>query len=280
MLYQNILSDDSPYVAQVSLFNNRFPEHRHADIEIHYCLRGKADIVLDKKNYTLNEGDLVFIGPMVSHEVPPQGEQSRGVLTLIVGISFLKEHFNQFSKVRLISPIFRLDDSTKAKRKLKNLISETESYCNKDRKSKLLVQGNIYKIFYYLTELIYSASFEDSSTTARLIAVENIDKALGLIYYDYRKPLTITEAAAVTGYSKSNFCKIFKNITGETFHSLLNRQRVEVACKLLSETNISVSEISELTGLGEAKNFCRIFKAVKGVTPGFYRKSSEKKDKI
>ena len=274
MLYQNILAQDEPFITRISEFAQKFPEHRHADIEMHYCLEGEIDILLDKKPYRLRKGELIFIEPMASHEVPVQkSNDPRRILSVIVGISFLKEHFNLFSKGRLRSPVFRIDASTKNNRELELLLTETAEYSAKDRRARLLVQGNLYKICYYLSESFGDVGTDSSEKTSQMDSLENIDKALDLIYYDYRKPLTVHDAAEITGYSKSNFCRIFKKITGKTFHAVLNAQRVEVAARLLSESNLSVSEISELSGLCDAKKLCRIFKELKGETPGGYRKN-------
>ena len=40
-------------------------------------------------------------------------------------------------------------------------------------------------------------------------SVANIDNALELVYYHYNEKVTVDDAARLTGYGKSNFCKIF-----------------------------------------------------------------------
>ena len=105
--------------------------------------------------------------------------------------------------------------------------------------------------------------------------MENIDKALDLIYYNYKEPLTVEYAARITGYSKSNFCKTFKKIVGESFHTTLNRQRIRCSLDLLSATDLSVAEISSEVGFSEAKAFCRVFRAIYGTTPGKYKRNNE-----
>ena len=144
---------------------------------------------------------------------------------------------------------------------------------NNDR-HELLIQGNLYKICHYLIELLYISKATKEHGNKDLRRVENVDKALDLIYYNYHEAITLEDAAALSGYGKSNFCKIFKNITGDTFHNILNKQRVEVACNLLSETNLPISEIAQKVGLCEPKTFCRVFKSFMGVTPGTYRKNN------
>ena len=96
-----------------------------------------------------------------------------------------------------------------------------------------------------------------------------------MIYYDYASPLTLDDAASATGYGKSNFCKIFKEITGDTFHNVLNRQRIQSACDLLKETNLPISDIAIQIGFGEPKTFCRIFRSITDMTPRDYRKKNK-----
>ena len=80
----------------------------------------------------------------------------------------------------------------------------------------------------------------------------------------------------LTDYCKAmgwEICKIFKNITGETFHNVLNSHRIKNACTLLKSTDFSIEEIATRVGFNGSKSFCRIFKDIKGVSPGSYRKN-------
>ena len=272
MFYQNILKDASPYYVNTGILSG-FGEHRHADIEIHYCLKGSFEVVLEKKPHVVNEGDLVLIGSMVSHEFPTIIDKKRKILTIIVGVSFLKKYFTPFCELALTSPIFTLSKTSEENGKLIELLSETASICDaKERRNELMIQGNLYKICSYLIDMASAANPMREQDNRDIKKVANIDKALELIYYNYADPLTVDDAALASGYGKSNFCKIFKNIVGDTFHNVLNRQRVDTSCGLLSETNLPVSEIALQVGFGDAKTFCRVFKEIKGITPGTYRK--------
>ena len=272
MIYQNILKDSSPYFAKTGVLNN-FGEHRHGDIEINYCIEGDFDVLIDKKKYTVRENQFSLIAPMRSHEYQNESNVKRKVLTIIVGISFLKRYFTKFSKIPFDSPVFELDEAHPTHKKLIELFDETATLCiqNEDRR-ELLIKGNLYKICDYLIELIDAPDLKRKNDSKDLRKIENIDKALDLIYYNYADPLTIDDASLVSGYGKSNFCKTFKCIIGDTFHNVLNKQRIEVACNLLSETNLPISEIAAQVGMSEAKTFCRVFKSIMSVTPGEYRK--------
>lgn len=272
MFYQNILTEISPYQARVGYLEG-FDEHRHADIELNYCIKGRFEVVIDKKNYKINEGEMILISPMAAHSFPYNTNRERSVLTIIVGVSFLKNFFSYFSKAKQEIYVISEDKSSETHKKLYSVLNETAEFCQqKDRNNELQIRGNLYKICSYLIDELTSSSDFSKEENKELVKVANIERALEMIYYDHSKPLTIEEAAVATGYGKSNFCKIFKSITGDTFHNVLNRQRVESACGLLSETDMSVSEIAARVGFGETKTFCRVFKSVTSCTPGQYRK--------
>lgn len=102
--------------------------------------------------------------------------------------------------------------------------------------------------------------------------LKKIDHALEIIHNQYPDPLTVDTTSRLCGYSKSNFCRIFKKITGNTFHNALNRRRVDVACALLRQTDAPIEQIAQETGFVDAKSFCRVFKSLTGITARDYRK--------
>ena len=97
MLYQKILTDEMPYQMRAGELG-RFEEHRHAEIEFHYCLSGEVELTVDKKSCRVRQGELLVIGPMISHAVPRDGDSGQRVLTVIVGPSFLRRHFARFPR--------------------------------------------------------------------------------------------------------------------------------------------------------------------------------------
>ena len=54
MLYQKILTDDMPYQLMLNRLYS-FGDHRHADIEFHYAVRGSFEIIVEKKEYKIND---------------------------------------------------------------------------------------------------------------------------------------------------------------------------------------------------------------------------------
>ena len=149
-----------------------------------------------------------------------------------------------------------------------DIYSSSTNFC------ELLVKGNLYRASALLLQMLYNPT-PHVSQSKKLTDVNKIEEALEKIYNCYSEPLSVEEISTLCGYSKSNFCRIFKNITGDTFHNTLNRHRIEVSCILLRETNYTTEKIAQETGFTDAKTFCRAFKKYMGNSAGKYRKNSK-----
>ena len=70
------------------------------------------------------------------------------------------------------------------------------------------------------------------------------------------------------GYVRSQY----KEVEGESINDYIGRNRLQLASKLLSETDKSVNSIREEVGFSNYSYFCTYFKKIKGVSPSTYRK--------
>jgi len=272
MLYQNLLIGETPYIAQLTSLNN-FTEHRHPEIEIVYCLSGSLNVTIDKTVYGLKGGEFILVAPMAAHEYKNTTDPNRMSLVITVGPGLIRKHFEGFTKKFFdptVIPLNKSDNSSANRKILHDIFEETAALLRtRDEYYDLMVIGNIHKICACILRE-YSEGKPESGHDMR--AVANIEKALTLIHDRYAEPLTVEMAAEITGYGKSNFCKIFKNIVGDTFHNMLNRRRTENAACYLDETGLSVNDIAVLVGFADSKSFCRVFKSFFGTSPGQYRR--------
>ncbi len=265
MLYQTLLMGERPYYVNVGTLH-KFEEHRHSEIEMIYCTEGYLDITVERTSYRVEKGQFVFISSMASHEVPESGKNRH--LILEVGPVLLSEYFEALAAKKPTHPVFFYRDNPK----FCALVEETEELClHPGVFSELSVHGNIFKICALVMEQLVSEN-ADTHTSKGLRSVANIENALHRIHTRFEEPLSVADMAELCGYSKSNFCKIFKNITGETFHNYLNGHRIDVAKKMLSETDFSVEQIAVQSGFADAKSLCRVFKQRTGKSPGAYRR--------
>jgi AraC-like DNA-binding protein/ligand-binding sensor protein len=96
-------------------------------------------------------------------------------------------------------------------------------------------------------------------------------KAERYIWDNYTRRISLQEIAGISGLSAPYFSTIFKEEVGENLSSYLNRLRVEKASHLLTETDLSLSDIAGSCGFEDQSWFSKIFKSYTGISPGKYR---------
>jgi AraC-like DNA-binding protein/ligand-binding sensor protein len=96
-------------------------------------------------------------------------------------------------------------------------------------------------------------------------------KAERYIWDHYTRRISLQEIAEISGLSAPYFSTIFKEEMGENLSSYLNRLRVEKAGHLLTETDLSLSDIAGSCGFEDQSWFSKIFKSYTGISPGKYR---------
>ena len=85
--------------------------------------------------------------------------------------------------------------------------------------------------------------------------------------------VSLSAVADHFGYNANYFSRYFKQLTGVTFTTYLNRIRIERACELLNaESRVSIGEIATQCGYNSAGQFISAFKKLMGITPDAYRK--------
>ena len=75
------------------------------------------------------------------------------------------------------------------------------------------------------------------------------------------------------GVTSAYLSERFRTHTGQSIPDYLNNVRITHACELLSETGMTLEEISQKVGIVGSSTFIRLFKKYRGITPGAYRKT-------
>ena len=104
----------------------------------------------------------------------------------------------------------------------------------------------------------------DFCTAAQEYILSNIGEEINLD--DFSRTLNL---------SKSYFCRHFKRAFGITATAYIQNEKVELAKKLLINTNKRVAEISATLGFYDQSHFSHVFSGIVGVPPGVFRKKRD-----
>lgn len=99
-----------------------------------------------------------------------------------------------------------------------------------------------------------------------------IARALSEMHGAPERPWTVASLAAAVSMSRAAFAKRFHELVGEPPRAYLTRWRLDVAARLLRESEWSIARIAHRIGYEGETSFSRAFRRRRGVAPGAYRK--------
>ncbi len=267
MFFQPTLLNDDTFDIRMYKMND-FPLHWHSDLEILCCREGSFSMWVRKTKYTSYKDDIILIGSCEPHQVCECSLDAKAV-TIRVGSLFCgSAAFREIVKNRFEKPLLEKDiDAINEVEQIVSRLSHEKSY-----KAGIELRGHLCLLLAILLEKLPTTTQMSDNYQKRLAVTMRIQKALDLVAMRYNEDVALADVAAVSGYEKSAFCRMFRNATGSTFHRYLNEYRIKKAVVLLDDNHYSISEISNMVGFSQQKNFSRIFKDITGVTPSEYRK--------
>ncbi|MCW1922435.1 AraC family transcriptional regulator [Luteolibacter arcticus] len=116
-------------------------------------------------------------------------------------------------------------------------------------------------------------SFHERRTTLPECDIPGIRKAIRTIRHEYSRPLTVSSLARECGMSVRSLHRLYRSVTGNTIVQDIIARRIEAAATMLREEDVKLEPVAMETGLGNAKNLCRLFKEHFGLTPGQWKES-------
>ena len=90
---------------------------------------------------------------------------------------------------------------------------------------------------------------------------------------NFNKNCSLKDLSTALGYDYAYLSRYFKKITGISYNDYLNSFRLNSACYLLQNSNLSVIECAEECGYKSLRTFNRNFKEYYGQSPSNYRKN-------
>lgn len=117
---------------------------------------------------------------------------------------------------------------------------------------------------------VFSSQFRPGTS----LELASLEKALTYIQKSYLQSPSLSEVAAHVEMSDSSFSRFFKTHTGNTFSDHIITLKMWTARKLLSESDIAITDICYEAGFSNISNFNRTFLTHAGMKPSQYRKAA------
>ena len=91
---------------------------------------------------------------------------------------------------------------------------------------------------------------------------------------DLAGELSLKSLAELLGMNASYLSSLFRKETGMTLTEYINGQRMQLATRLLSGTELQIQTVAQHCGIPDVNYFTKVFKKYTGKTPGQFRQAS------
>ncbi len=247
--------------------------HVHPFNEIFYLSSGECTSFIDHNIYKFGKGDLVIVPGGCLHKTVYTG---KGIHERIV-ISFrqeitdwIKEQIGaEYLKNCMVPGVINIPEKRRnyVDSLLDKLMFENDT---PDILSTAFIKAGLVELLLFI---IRCKEYEDN--VIKEIDVDNrkIQEVATYIFEHYTENILLEDVADKFDMNKSFLSKRFKTATGFGFKEYIINLRIQNACRLLLETNKSITDIAFECGFNDSNYFGDSFRKIKGISPRKYRKN-------
>lgn len=250
-----------------------YPTHWHNSLEIIMPLENTYTVNSCNRKIVLKENDIIFIWPCCIHTLSAPLIGKRMVLQ--ADINVLNQIKQMVTLHSMLTPITIVTaESNPATHPLirQSLQEIIKDYENDNSFIDLSIYSKLLNIFALLAQDTNELSEQFNMTANK--QQEYTEKFMYICEYISQhcsEDLCLDDIAALAGFSKYHFSRLFKQFTGISFYKYLNQKRIALAEKQLSDANNSITDVAINSGFSSMSSFIRMFKQIKNCTPTEFR---------
>lgn len=264
-----VLSDTGSFYSLVSLlYSFTFNGCIHG-----ICLKGKATIKINFKEYNIEENSIIFIFPDQLVEILQYSEDF-----YLEIMAFSADFFVDMSKTKGIDVVRRISASLvlKLSGEEKNILLDYHSFIIKNIRKKrhaytdAIVKSLVYSLLMEIVAL-YHEDREEKENKVSTRSEKMVEKFLFLLKENHRLHRTVSFYANELCITSKYLSALLKRVTGKSVNKWIDEAIILSAKVLLKTTDYTILQVSEELNFPNASYFGRFFKKHTDKTPLEYR---------
>ncbi len=250
-----------------------YPLHWHDSIEILFVLKGSIDVTIENETYIVEEKEIEIININEVHSIKSRDKNNR-VLMFEIDPKFLKKYYSDIDNVFFYTNsseegIQEREEYYVLRNYLSQLLCEvTEKHDDYDD----VVRESLLDLLYHLLNNFHYLFYDEESLKGDDVQLERYHRIAKYISNNYMDKVSLQDIAKKEFLSTQYLSYKIKNTFGYTFNDFLNFNRVVESTKLLLDTEMNISEVSEEVGFSHVRYYNKHFKKHYKATPMQYRK--------
>ena len=248
--------------------------HYHEGVEIFRVLEGSAKIVINNRPISIERDDVIIVNPFEAHGTYLVDTDSAFTRTCVMFHPyhvFPAESGNDrfFADLKGIFFENRIPASHPAGKALRDSLDGMVELFE-SRPLGWTVKAFAELMNFYSIVVSSHLYREQSGNTSYMF--DFMTRVSTYIDDHLDEDISTTDIAAFCQYSTEHFCRLFKKTVGISAIEYINEYRIGKSELLLSQTDLSITEIAAEVGFENANYFARVFNKIRKESPSEYRK--------
>ena len=273
---------DFPYLAsraELNFYREPFvPWHWHNAIELFYMESGELKYYTPHKSFVFPAGSAGMINANVLHKTQIQTHAEENIQLLhIFDPQLLAGVHGSLIEKKYISPLVNapqieliaLSSRKPAQAAIIEMIRAAFSLPENEFGYELKIREALSRIWFELFPICAPLLQEESQS--KDISTDKIKGMMIYIHEHYAEKISIRELASAVYLSERECYRTFQNHLHMTPVDYIRSYRIQIACQMLAESQMPVTEIGTACGMGNSSYFGKVFREVTGYTPRQYR---------
>lgn len=254
--------------------------HSHSEYQLFVTLEGTGTRFIGDNITAFKPGELTLTGAHLPHlwrsdeaYFKKKSNLSTSGIVIYFNENFLGDHLLQKEEMadlkKLLAHSMRgLDFYGKEKLQVIRMMKELtklqgiQSVIHLLRILKLLASTENY---HYISSFVHKEVFHLKET-------DRLNQVYNFVLKNFNRKISLRELADLVYMTPSSFSRYFTMRNNKTFSKFVSEIRIKHACKLLTETEDSIAQISYDCGFDTLSNFNKQFKEFTNKRPGDYKK--------
>ncbi len=247
--------------------------HFHNYLEIGYCYSGDGVLLIEDEEYRYAGGVFTVIPEKIPHTtISSPGNLCRWEFLFVDVKSFLQNEFTlrKLSASELLQKIGKKGYFLECAQhpKLSGIVRDMIGECREQKKYwKESLKGLIYEL---LIGILRLDEEQESPTKEQKLNV-CVKEAMHYVEEHFAEDIHIRDLAGSCGLSESRFRKLFEEGINMKPADYLNMVRIEKACALIRQGDLSMEEVAYRSGYPTSSTFHRNFRRFTDMTPNEWK---------
>lgn len=252
------------------------PEHWHEELEILYVSDGEMEYSVNGQRMVIHSGEGILIPPRRIHSNRSPRGSSVAFYCMILHPTYLC--VSPYIEKTYVNPILgtgsfdylilKSDDWTK---EIIDKVTVTFDSINTNE-FELEVLENAFHILRVISKNV-DEDYHVEQVTGPYVST--FRQMLTYINEHYMEKISLEDIAMAGNIGKTLCAKIFRRYTDKTPGDYLIHYRVTQSLNMLTDSELSITQIAYATGFNSASHYTKTFRELIGCTPNKYRNTPQ-----